>query len=214
MQARVYIIDDDASVRDALRTLVESVGLEARSFASADEFLDSDWQELMPGCVITDICLPGTTGIQLQQELLRRQIDWPIIAMSAHGDIPMAVEMLRRGAIDFIEKPFRNHLMLQRIDEALNRYQQQQEKRQAFEAVTARLQNLTPRERDVLPLLLSGESNKHVARLLSLSPRTVEIHRANILKKFEVRSVTELSGLLSVLNIEKNLPVPTHLNHC
>lgn len=190
---RVFIIDDDPAVRDALVTLVESVGLVAEDYTSADEFLSS-YSEDIPGCLITDICLPGMDGMQLQQVLQERDIQLPLIAISAHGDIAMAVKMVRRNAIDFIEKPFRNHIMLQRIHEALDMDRQQRQQRAEDEELNARLNLLTPREVETLQLLLDGKSNKIIAAELSLSPRTVEAHRASILKKMHVESVTALAN--------------------
>ncbi|AKH19254.1 response regulator transcription factor [Sedimenticola thiotaurini] len=195
-EQRVFIIDDDPAVRDALVTLVESVGLTAEDYASADEFLDSYSNET-PGCLITDICLPGMDGLQLQQVLQERDIQLPLIAISAHGDIAMAVKMVRRNAIDFIEKPFRNHIMLQRIHEALDIDHQQRLQRARDEKLKARLSLLTPREKQTLNLLLDGKSNKIIAAELSLSPRTVEAHRANILKKMHADSVTALANQIN-----------------
>ncbi len=200
-EQRVFIIDDDPAVRDALVTLVESVGLIAEDYPSADEFLDRYNRET-PGCLITDICLPGMDGLQLQQVLQERDIQLPLIAISAHGDIAMAVKMVRRNAIDFIEKPFRNHIMLQRIHEALDLDRQQRRQRAQEEKLQARLSLLTPREKETLNLLLDGKSNKIIAAELSLSPRTVEAHRANILKKMHAESVTALAN-----QINKNHPV-------
>lgn len=196
--ATVFVIDDDAAVRDALVTLVLSVGLNARSFASADEFLAHGRID-RPGCLICDVCLPGTDGVRLQKILLEREIDIPLIAMSAHGDIPMAVEVVRRGAIDFIEKPFRNHLMLERIREALRYDDRLQRERSTQAALAERLKALTPREQEVLPLLLSGNSNKAIARALELSPRTIETHRARILRKTGAVSVTALVHMMAQL---------------
>ena len=189
---RVFIIDDDPAVRDALVTLVESVGLHAEHFSTADDFLSSYTDET-PGCLITDICLPGMDGIQLQDVLQERDINLPLIAISAHGDIAMAVKMIRRNAIDFIEKPFRNHIMLQRINEALEIDRQQRQVCAEDEQLRARISLLTPREKETLILLLDGKSNKVIARELSLSPRTIECHRANILKKMHAESVTALA---------------------
>ncbi len=189
---RVFIIDDDPAVRDALVTLVESVGLVAEHYSSADAFL-SHYNTDTPGCLITDICLPGMDGIQLQQVLKERAINLPLIAISAHGDIAMAVKMVRGNAIDFIEKPFRNHVMLQRIHEALDiDYQQRQKRRQAAK-LHKQLDQLTPREKETLRFLLEGKSNKVIARELSISPRTIETYRANILRKMQAESVTALA---------------------
>lgn len=192
----VYVIDDDSAVRDALQTLVDSVGLTAHGFDNADAFLAAIRPDT-PGCLVTDICLPGTDGIQLQRLMIECGIELPLIAMSAHGDITMAVEMVRRGALDFIEKPFRNHLMLQRIHEALEHDVLLRRERSRRADLQQGLQRLTPRERDILPLLLEGLSNKHIARALELSPRTVETHRANLLRKMQAESVTALAKQLA-----------------
>ncbi len=188
----VFIIDDDPAVKDALVTLVESVGLVAEHFSSADAFL-SHYNSDTPGCLITDICLPGMDGIQLQQVLKKRGINLPLIAISAHGDIAMAVKMVRKNAIDFIEKPFRNHVMLQRIHEALEIDREQRLQSNEVERLQEQLDQLTPREKETLNFLLDGKSNKVIARELSISPRTIETHRANILRKMQAESVTALA---------------------
>lgn len=188
----VFIIDDDPAVKDALVTLVESVGLVAEHFSSADAFL-SHYNSDTPGCLITDICLPGMDGIQLQQVLKERGINLPLIAISAHGDIAMAVKMVRENAIDFIEKPFRNHVMLQRIHEALEIDREQRLQSNEVERLQEQLDQLTPREKETLNFLLDGKSNKVIARELSISPRTIEAHRANILRKMQAESVTALA---------------------
>lgn len=193
----VFIIDDDPAVRDALLTLVESVGLHGTCFADADAFLVAS-PPAYAGCLITDVCLPGTDGVQLQRLLIERGMDMPLIAISAHGDIPMAVEMVRHGAVDFIEKPFRNHVLLERIREALAIAEKRQTEQSARTTLSARLGSLTPREKDIPPLLIEGASNKLIARQLSLRPRTVETHRANILRKTQTDSVTALARLLTV----------------
>lgn len=195
MTGIVFIIDDDAAVRDALLVLVESVGLEAIAFDSADAFL-ADPLPPIPACLVTDVCLPGTDGMALQQLLNERQTQIPLIAMSAHGDIPMAVEMVRLGAVDFIEKPFRNQTMLSRIREALATARQWHAEASQRVAVGNRLASLTPRETQVLELLLDGSSNKVIARRLALSHRTVETHRAHILHKMQADSVTSLMVML------------------
>ncbi len=201
----VYIVEDDAAVRDALVTLVRSVGLNAIAFDSADAFLDAMPRERV-ACILTDICMPGTDGMTLQRVLNDKGIDIPLIAISAHGDIAMAVEMVKRGAIDFIEKPFRNQVVLDRIREALQVAEAQNKDSMRQRGVVARLESLTPREHEVMSELIEGVSNKAIARRLSLSPRTVETHRAHILRKMEVESVTALVVLLKRVGVLDNAP--------
>lgn len=189
----VYIVDDDPAVRDALSLLVRSVDLQVQAFADAEQFLPACPNNTQVACLITDIWLPGMDGMALQQALLDRDSALPLIIISAHGDIPMAVEMVRKGALDFIEKPFRNHLILQRIREALQQSRSHHQAIAEQEKLQDRLHSLTPREQQVLELLVQGAPNKRVAQLLDLSPRTVETHRANVLRKMAVRSVTELA---------------------
>ncbi|WP_078119812.1 response regulator transcription factor [Thiosocius teredinicola] len=201
----VYIVEDDAAVRDALVTLVRSVGLNAIAFDSADAFLDAMPRERV-ACILTDICMPGTDGMTLQRVMNDKGIDIPLIAISAHGDIAMAVEMVKRGAIDFIEKPFRNQVVLDRIREALQVAEAQNKDSMRQRGVVARLESLTPREHEVMSELIEGVSNKAIARRLSLSPRTVETHRAHILRKMEVESVTALVVLLKRVGVLDNAP--------
>lgn len=201
----VCIVDDDAAVRDALVILVRSVGLHAVAFDSADALLTSRFPP-PPVCLVTDICLPGTDGMTLQRILDERGERVPLIAISAHGDIPMAVEMVHLGAVDFIEKPFRNQAMLKRIHEALALSKRWQSEAKRRAALDARLNSLTPRESQVLEQLLGGGSNKVIARRLALSPRTVETHRAHILQKMQVDSVTALVVLLGAQRITPDTP--------
>jgi two-component system response regulator FixJ len=188
----VFVVDDDGSVRDALQVLVQSAGLSFRGFASAEEFLEH-YHPGQPGCLITDVCLPGTDGLCLQQILKERGIAIPIIVISGHGDIPMSVRMIREGALDFLEKPFRNHHMLQRVREALEEDARRRAEARAKAAVLERYRSLTPREREIAHLLMEGVPNKVIAAQLDLSTRTVEGHRATILRKMEVRSTATLT---------------------
>ncbi len=203
--AFVYIVEDDAAVRDALVTLVQSVGLNAVPFDSADAFLEAVPRQRI-ACILTDICMPGTDGMTLQRVLNEKGITIPLIAISAHGDIAMAVEMVKRGAIDFIEKPFRNQVVLDCIREALQLAEAQNEDSRRQRGVLARIESLTPREHEIMSELIEGVSNKAIARRLSLSPRTVETHRAHILRKMEVESVTALVVLLKRVGVLDNAP--------
>ncbi|MCB1789335.1 MAG: response regulator transcription factor [Gammaproteobacteria bacterium] len=187
----VFIIDDDASVRDALLLLVDSLGMHGQGFADADAFLAAP-SVPRPACVITDVCMPGTDGITLQRLLRERSVTIPVIVMSAHGDIPMAVSAVRAGAIDFVEKPFRNQQMIDRLREAIELDRTNIVRTEACGQLTQRMQTLTTREKQVFDLLANGYSNKRVAATLHLSPRTVETHRARILRKMHMSSITAL----------------------
>lgn len=194
-EGTVYVVDDDPAIREAIAVLARSVHLPVREFDSALAFLEA-YTPAGPACLVTDVCLPGMDGLELQQVLAERDPGLPVIVVSGHGDIAMAVEMMRRGALDFIEKPFRNHILLERLREALERDAERWRRQRAGLEAAQRLIRLTPRENEVARHLARGESNKQVARAFALSPRTVEAHRANILRKLEVRSVAELATLL------------------
>jgi len=195
VESTVFIIDDDKAVRSAMGQLVEAVGLKAETFSDAGEFLDS-FDPARPGCLILDVRMPGMSGLALQRKLLEEDISIPIIFMSGYGDVSMVVEVMRGGAVDFIEKPFRNQLMLDRIHEALAKDARAREQRTAQNAVKSQLALLTPREREVLNCVRAGEHNRVIAEKLGLSQKTVEVHRANIMKKLEVGSVAELVAML------------------
>lgn len=191
----VFVVDDDPGIRDAIEVLAQSVHLPVEVFDSAPAFLES-YQYTGPACLVTDVCLPGMDGIELQQELAKRDPELPLVVISGYGDIPMAVEMMRRGALDFLQKPFRNYDLLARIREALERDAARWRQRQADSGAAQRLAQLTAREAEVAYRLVRGASNKQVARMLELSPRTVEAHRANILSKLQVQSIAELAFLI------------------
>jgi RNA polymerase sigma factor (sigma-70 family) len=194
----VFVVDDDDAVRNMIGQLVEAVNLNAETFSSAQEFLDS-YDPAHPGCLILDVRMPGMSGIKLQAELLDRNICLPIIFVSGHGDVPMAAETFKKGAVDFIEKPFRNQALLEQIQIALAkdaRLRQDQAKR---EAAKAKLALLSPREREVMELVRAGKPNRVIAEKLRLSQRTVEAHRANIMEKLQVNSVAELVTMLNAV---------------
>jgi two-component system response regulator FixJ len=194
-QPTICVVDDEADVRSALRLLIRSMGYAVETFATPSEFLAS-WREDRPGCLVLDVRMPGMTGLQLQQELSRRGLRVPIVFISGHGDIPMAVRAVQAGAVDFLEKPFTDQALLDCIGRALARDAAERAQAAAKAALGGRLDELTPRERDVLGLLIDGAPNKLIARSLGLSTRTVEIHRARILAKMRVRNASELIKLL------------------
>lgn len=193
-QPTVFIVDDDNVVRDTMAELVEAVDLKAKTFSSAQEFLDSyDPEE--PGCIILDVRMPGMSGIKLQVWLRDHNMNIPIIFVTGHGDVPMAAQAFKNGAVDFIEKPFRNQDLLDQIQEALamdTRFRQIQAEQKT---INNKLELLSQREREVLAFIVSGKANKIIACELGLSQRTVEVHRAGIMEKTQVDSLAELITL-------------------
>ena len=190
----VFIVDDDDDVREALSLAVETAELSCQAFASAELFLQA-YQANLPGCLLLDIKMPGMSGFELQAELIRRHIDLPIIFLTAHGDIPMSVRAIKEGAVDFLTKPVSTSLLLDRINSIKQLAIQKHQQTIAVEAINLRLNRLSARELEILPLLLMGHSNKEIARRLGISYRTMEIHRAQILKKTGAINLLELKRL-------------------
>ncbi len=193
--ATVMVVDDDAGVRNAMRSLLKSVGLTSQLHASAQEFLGS-YDPAQAGCVLLDIRMPGMSGLELQQELNLRGATIPVIFMTGHGDIPMAVEAMQHGAFDFLQKPFRDQDLLDRIQKAIARDARLRVSLGEHARIRSRLESLTAREREVLDLLIQGKQNKAVAQVLDVSPRTVEIHRARVMEKMDAQSVAELVRMM------------------
>ena len=187
----VYIIDDDEAVRDSISMLLDTENIEHKVYASAIDFLNA-YNESMCGCLVLDIRMPGMTGLELQETLTKRHASLPIIFITGHGDIPMAVEAMRRGALDFLRKPFGEDDLLQRVNEALAQAAEGREERQAHEVVHEHFESLSPREREVFERVAAGQANKFVAIELGISERTVEIHRAQVMKKMGARSLAQL----------------------
>lgn len=195
----IYIVDDDEALRDSLVWLLESSGYRAEAFASADDFLKVFGAELT-GCLLLDVRMPGMSGLELFEELRRRHCALPVIFITGHGDVPMAVSAVKKGAVDFIEKPFGDRDMLALIEESLAA-ERAGRGRRMLEALTARrLAGLTQREREVLDLIICGKLNKQIADVLGISIKTVEVHRARVMEKMEVNSLAEL--VQSVLSAE------------
>jgi two-component system response regulator FixJ len=199
----VYIVDDDAAVRDALSILVKSVNLYAKEYSSADQFL-AEYDPQRPGCLITDVYMPGIDGVALQKRLTDMGSQIPMIIMSGHGDIPLAVNMIRNGALNFIEKPFSNHQMLEYIQQALKLDNERRSTANKSDQSQKYYATLTPREKEVLEYLISGVSNKVIAARMSISPRTIETHRANVLRKMNSESVVSLVQQISYLSRTSN----------
>jgi FixJ family two-component response regulator len=198
----VFVVDDDEAVRDGLYELFSAEGIPVRVFASAEDFVDAGLTR-HPGCVILDIQMPGMTGIELQSELIRQGASIPIIAITGQGDVPKAVAMLKGGAIDFIEKPFDPAALLQAVGEALDREGQARRLSAEQEETEARLATLSPREHQVLDLVVAGHSNKAIGAKLGISVRTVENHRAKLMDKMDCSNVSSL--ITTILQL-KNPP--------
>jgi two-component system response regulator FixJ len=190
----VYIVDDDEAVRDSLSVLLESRTYAVKSFGSAAEFLAAA-PSLPVGCLIVDIRMPEMDGLELQQRLTRRGLSFPLIVITGHGDVPLAVRAMKAGAVDFIEKPFTSEAILNSLDMALSRLSASSEQDPTAIAAAAKLALLSPREREVLEGVIAGLPNKTIAYDLAISPRTVEIHRARVMDKMGARSLSELVRL-------------------
>jgi FixJ family two-component response regulator len=191
----VFVVDDDSGVRSSIRILLKSVGIATTTYASAKEFLAA-YDQSQPGCLVLDIRMPGMSGMELQQELNRLGAVIPVVFITGHGDVPMAVEAMQQGAFDFLQKPFRDQDLIHRIQRALERDEAHRAALRQTDAINKRFDSLTPREREVLSLLADGKQNKVMAAELGLSQRTVEIHRANVMDKMQARSVAQLVRML------------------
>jgi len=196
----VYIVDDDAAVRDSLALLLKSVGLSARTFESGVEFLecfDKNWQ----GCILLDIRMPGISGMEVQRQLVANGCNMPIIFITGHGDIPAAVEAMHLGAYDFVQKPFEDQELLDRIQQALADHQHHHGEREVRQDILERYESLTPREKEVMRNVVKGHANKVIAMDLDISQRTVEIHRARVMEKMQIRSLAELVKLSMAIDL-------------
>jgi len=196
----VFIVDDDEAVRNSLRLLVKSVGLTATALASAQEFLAS-YDPLQPGCLVLDVRMPGMSGLELQQRLNLRGAVIPVIFITGHGDVPMAVEAMQQGAFDFLQKPFRDQDLMDRIQRALQKDRANRAELGQRSRIREQRETLTPREREVLTLVTSGKANKVMAADLGLSQRTIEIHRARVMEKMGASSLAHLVRM--VLDLEE-----------
>jgi FixJ family two-component response regulator len=191
----VFVVDDDPSVADAIRLLLRSVGLPSEAFGSGKDFLES-YDPERPGCLVLDVRMPGMSGLDLQARLKEMGSTLPIIFVTAHGDVPMAVDAVKAGALDFVQKPFRDQELLDKIQEALEVDAHRRVQIRDLTEIQTRLESLTPREFEVMELVVVGKPNKNIARALGISQRTVEIHRARVMEKMQVRSVSMLVQLV------------------
>lgn len=191
MSEHILIVDDDPDVRDSLKALLESAGYRVHDFASPEAILaDGDLDGA--ACLVADIRMPGMDGLSLQQEILKRDIILPVIFVTGHGDVPLAVRAMKAGAVDFVEKPFDDELLLAGIEKAVALKSQVSDEAALAKAAQKKIGRLTPREREVLEHLVAGRPNKIIAYELDISPRTVEIHRAHLMEKMGARSLSDL----------------------
>lgn len=198
-QPTVFIVDDDDAVRDSITELAESVGLPAEAYDSALAFL-ATFEPDRPGCLVLDVRMAEMSGLALQKHLNDKRIDLPVVMLSGHGDVPMAVEAMRNGALDFIQKPYREQALLDSINNALRKNAEDRRRGSMGENFQKLLTTLTEREMEVFEQLRLGTSSKQIARTLAISPRTVETHRHHILAKLDLNSVKELMLLLSTVH--------------
>lgn len=193
----VFIVDDDEAVRDSLGLLLTAAGLAIRSYSSAEEFL-ADFSPDEYGCLVLDIRMPGMSGLDLQGVLAERNIALPIVFITAHGDIPMAVEAVRRGAVDFIQKPFDDVMLVEKVSDALTSSARQHEEELERNEIRRRTDSLTARERQVMTQVVQGKANKVIASDLGVSQRTVEIHRARVMEKMQATSLAQLVRMVLI----------------
>ncbi len=198
----VFVVDDDEGVRNSLRFLLKSVGLATRALASANEFLEA-YKPTQPGCLVLDVRMPGMSGLELQEHLNMRGAVIPVIFITGHGDIPMAVEAMQQGAFDFLQKPFRDQDLIDRIQRALERDSRSRAALAQHVKIRERLESLTPREREVMTLMTRGKANKVIAAELGVSQRTVEIHRARVMEKSGAASLAQLVRMVMDVESER-----------
>ena len=191
IEATVYLVEDDEAVRDSLQMVLESVGHKVVSYSRADSFLE-DYTTEMAGCMVLDIRMPGMNGMELQRQLNSRNSILPIIFVTGHGDVPMAVDAMQRGAVDFVQKPYREEELLGKIQQAIAADAENRADLEEKHKIRAKLADLTPRESQVMELMIEGKANKVIAYDLDISQRTVEIHRARVMEKMGVRSLAHL----------------------
>lgn len=190
-EATIFVVDDDPGVRQSLEMLIRAIGQSVETYASAGEFLDAYTSE-RPGCLVLDLRMPGMSGLELQEELGSRGSNLPVIFITAHGDVPTAVDAVKGGAIDFIQKPFRDQDLIEKIELALEQNERALEETAERGDVQARVASLTSRERQVMDIVVDGRTNKAMATELGLSERTVEIHRARVMSKMGAESLADL----------------------
>lgn len=201
-QAAVFVVDDDAAVREALAALFQSVGLQVKTFASAQEFLQAKLPDC-PSCLVLDVRLPGVSGLDFQSELLKADVQVPIIFMTGHGDIPMTVRAMKAGAVEFLTKPFRDQAMLEAVQLAHAKDRHRRELDQSTYRLRSDFETLTPREKEIMKLVASGLINKQIAGKIGLSEITVKVHRGSLMRKLGAKSLADLVRMAETLGVTR-----------
>jgi RNA polymerase sigma factor (sigma-70 family) len=196
----VFVVDDDAAIRDALRSLIRSVGLRVELFGSTREFLEGKKPDV-PSCLVLDVRLPGKSGLDLQRELADANIHIPIVFITGHGDIPMSVRAMKAGAVEFLTKPFRDQDLLDAIHVGIERDRARRQREAEITMLRERLESLTPREREVLPLVVSGLLNKQIAAQIGTTEATIKVHRSQLMRKMSAGSLPELVRMAEKIGI-------------
>ncbi|MCU7892186.1 MAG: response regulator transcription factor [Candidatus Thiodiazotropha sp. (ex Ustalcina ferruginea)] len=197
----VFVVDDDKEVRSALKLLFESVGLPVICYASAVEYLER-FNETLPGCLVVDIRMPGMSGLDMQEKLIEQPIHPPVIIISGHGDVPMAVRAVQAGAVNFIEKPFRDQILLDSVHRAIAMDAERRGEASRLSEIREHLNQLTPREREVLDLVITGMRNKNISEQLGITLSTVEAHRSRVMEKMQADSLSHLMRMMLTLEQE------------
>jgi FixJ family two-component response regulator len=204
-KSTVFVVDDDASIRDALKSLFGSVGLQAQAFASAPEFLQAKLPDT-PSCLVLDVRLPGLSGLDFQAELAKANIQLPIIFITGHGDIPMTVRAMKAGAVEFLTKPFRDQDLLDAVQVGLDRDRARRNSDKAVSTVRTRYDSLTPREQEVIAFVTSGLMNKQIAAEIGVTEVTVKVHRGHVMRKMGAKSLADLVRMADALGIRRAKP--------
>jgi FixJ family two-component response regulator len=199
-KAAVFVVDDDAAIRDALTALFESVGLQVKTFASTQEILQTKFPDC-PSCLVLDVRLPGMSGLDFQSELLKADVQVPIIFMTGHGDIPMTVRAMKAGAVEFLSKPFRDQDMLDAVQLAHAKDRRRRELDQSTSRLRSDFDTLTPREKEIMKLVASGLMNKQIAGKIGLSEITVKVHRGSLMRKLGAKSLADLIRMAEMLGV-------------
>lgn len=195
----VFVVDDDRAVRESLRWLIQSVDLAVETFSRAQAFLDS-YDPSRPGCLVLDVRMPGLSGLELQAKLAARNITLPVIIITGHADVPMAIRGMKQGAVDFIEKPFSDEVLLDRIRHSIELDSRNRLRREEQAEIASRAACLTPREREIMRMVVSGRANKVIAHKLGVSHKTIEVHRASVMTKMQADSLADLVRMSMILD--------------